>query len=98
MFNQVRAPLGTYPITMRLRPGNVDAEIGDVSYPTVPCTSKLILEGVSAQTVTLHENVVTGICLNGTFTLQFRGAEVNAEWRGSPSDQVGGSATLTKAQ
>jgi len=93
-MNQTRPPASSYPMTMTLQAAGIGSEIGDVSYPTVLCTTKLILRSADPQAVTADEQVVTGQCLDGTFTLQLSGGTMTATWR-SPTGEVGATASLT---
>src|ERR1700682_6595732 len=93
-MDQVITPVGSYPMTMVLHASSIGAEPGDVSYPTLPCTTKLILRSVDPQAVTADEQVITGSCLEGTFTLRLSGKTLTATWR-TTTGEIGATASLT---
>jgi hypothetical protein len=96
-MNQPNYSVNPYPMTMTLHAASVGSELGDASYPTLPCTTRLVLKSVEAQSVTADEHAVSGECLNGTFTLQLSNNTLSETWR-TETGEVLATASLTREQ
>jgi hypothetical protein len=63
---------GGWSILINLNPGEKGSVVGTIDYPSIPCSGKLTLRGISEQFIELSENLTkVGTCVdNGIVSLQ----------------------------
>jgi hypothetical protein len=82
-------------MVVTLRSAALHAQVGEVTYPTLPCRTVLTLKEVNAQAgiVTVSEHVVSGRCIDVEYTLQVSDRTLTVVRIGSVNE----TGSLTKA-